>query len=451
MKTACPGRERTGGTFAPPSGAEGFRFGLRAALRILAVQPLRTLLAMLGVFLGALLLTGVTHVLGAISLKIEAQARGLGSHIATVSAERPSFSRRADVRAAPGAGADSGAAPDAAERDGRHAPLEAAATLTPQDLDAAVAGIPHFMAGVPFVVSSGWVSHGGQGSGGSIMGVTPGYPGLHMVAPAHGRFFDEEEERRAALVCVLGNALARRLFDDPAAAVGAYVRIHRSAVLVVGVMGPRGADSGGTNRDEVVFVPIRTAMQRFSSQTHVTGFFLEMQSRTAIPALGRSLEGLLRQRHRLAPAQGNDFSVNFAEQVDDMVAAALDLMTTLGFIGAGISFFVGSLGIFSIMILQVHSRQVEIGIRRAVGAPRRLIMQQFLCEAGFMAGAGGALGVAVALGLLEAVAAWGLLPRYLNIPLAGAVCLLSVACGVLAGGYPAWKAARVEVLAALRE
>jgi putative ABC transport system permease protein len=447
-----PPRRRKEGKAPPqPSGTAGFRFGLRAALRILAVQPLRTLFAALGVFLGALLLTGITHVLGAISLQIEAQARSLGSHIATVSAERPSFSRRADVRGATGADVDSGDGSGSTEQDGRYVPLTAAATLTPQDLEAAMAEIPRFTAGVPFVVSSGWISHGGKGSGGSIMGVTPEYAGLHRIAPAQGRFFRAEDERRAALVCVLGDALARRLFDDPAVAVGAHVRIHRSAVLVVGVMGPRGADSSGANMDEVLFVPVRAAMERFASQTHVTGFFLEMQSREAISALGRSLEGLLRQRHRLAPAEGNDFSVNFAGQVDEMVTGALDLMTTLGFVGAGISFFVGSLGIFSIMILQVHSRQTEIGIRRAVGAPRRLIMQQFLFEAGLMAGAGGVLGVGVALGLLEAVAAWGLLPRYLNIPLAAAICLLSMTCGVLAGGYPAWKAARVEVLAALRE
>ncbi len=151
------------------------------------------------------------------------------------------------------------------------------------------------------------------------------------------------------------------------------------------------------------------------------------------------------------PDEPNDFSVNFAGQVDEMVTNAMELMTTLGFIGAGISFFVGSLGIFSIMILMVHARKTEIGIRRAVGAPKRLILLQFLFEAGLMAGTGGALGVGVALALTQLVAALGLLPAYLNISLALGVCLLSLTCGLLAGGYPAWKAAKLEVLAALRE
>jgi putative ABC transport system permease protein len=200
--------------------------------------------------------------------------------------------------------------------------------------------------------------------------------------------------------------------------VGAYVRIHRSAVLVVGVMGPRGADSSGANMDEVLFVPVRAAMERFASQTHVTGFFLEMQSREAISALGRSLEGLLRQRHRLAPAEGNDFSVNFAGQVDEMVHGRPGPYDHAGLRRGGHFPFSWVPLAFSLH----HDPPGALPADRdrhttALGAPRRLIMQQFLFEAGLMAGAGGVLGVGVALGLLEAVAAWGLLPRYLNIPL----------------------------------
>ena len=433
----------------PPSHAS-VRFGLRAALRLFTVQPVRAVFAMLGVFLGALLLTAITHVLGAISLRIEAQARTLGSHIATVSAQRPPFSRRADVRVV---GEDESDAEDDGEKvqEERYRPLEAAATLTPQDFEAIMEGIPYFSAGMPFTLSDGWVFHGNKSSVCSVMGVTTAYPAIQGVTTDSGRFFNEMEEKRATLTCVLGNALACRLFGDPAAASNSYVRIGRSAVLVSGVMPPRGADSGGMNMDEVIFVPLRTGMQRFSTQDHVTGLLLEMQSRETIPLLGRALEGLLRKRHRLAPSEGNDFSVNFAGKVEDMVANAMELMTTLGFIGAGISFFVGSLGIFSIMILMVHARRTEIGIRRAVGAPRRLIMQQFLFEAGLMAGAGGVLGVVAALIIVELLAFAGLLPRYLNIPLAMGVCLLSVGSGVLAGGYPAWKAAGLEVLAALRQ
>ncbi len=102
------------------------------------------------------------------------------------------------------------------------------------------------------------------------------------------------------------------------------------------------------------------------------------------------------------------------------------------------------------MILMVHARRMEIGIRRAVGAPKRLIVAQFLCEAGLMAGGGGILGVLAALGLVRLPSLLGLLPAYSNLPLAAGVCLLSVLCGLAAGWYPAWKAAKLPVLAALR-
>lgn len=428
----------------------GFRAGVRAALRIFAVQRWRTIFAMMGVFLGALLLTGISHVLGSISLRIEDQARNLGSHVITITAEQPHFSRGPDVQVFDDGKLEKEAG-GSSDHDERYSTLESAATLTLDDMKAAVEEIPHIIAGVPYVLSDAMVIKGNRTSGCSVMGVSPSYPDMHNVSPAGGRFFTELENKQAALVCLLGDGLARRLFGDPDSALGDYVRIDRNTVLVVGVMAARGASSSGTNMDEVAFVPIRTGMQRFSTRDHISGFYLTMKDRETIPVLRQSLESLLRKRHHLASAEDSDFSISFAGQVEDMVAQAMELMTTLGFIGAGISFFVGSLGIFSIMILMVHARKNEIGIRRAVGAPRRLILQQFLFEAGLMAGVGGVAGVTAALVIMQLVAFFDFLPGYLNLSLSFGICLLSVGCGIMAGGYPAWKAAKLEVLAALRQ
>lgn len=424
------------------------RLGIRTAIHTFRAQPLRAVLAMSGVFLGALLLTGITHVLGGIALQIEAQARSLGADVATVSPERPGFSRRPEMRSSSVDFDEEETG--TTEDEERYVPLDIAATLTPGDLETVVDRIPYVTDGVPFVTFDDMVFHGRKRSSCSVMGVTPAYTDMHFVTPAVGRFFNESEEARGDLVCVLGDAIARRLFGLPESAQGEHVRIRRSMLLVLGVMQPRGADSSGKNMDEIIFTPARTGMQRLSSQDHVAGFYLKLRGRAFIPALDRALNGLLRKQHNLSDIEGNDFSINYADQVDDMMADAMDLMTTLGFIGAGISFFVGTLGIFSIMILMVHARKVEIGIRRAIGAPQRLILQQFLFESGMIAGAGGALGVLVAIVVVEGLAFWGILPGYLNIPLALGVCLLSSGCGVLAGGYPAWKAANLEVLAALR-
>ena len=414
---------------------------LRSAVKVFAAQRLRTLLAMLGVFLGALLLTAITHILGAVTVLIEEQAANLGAHVATVSAKRPLFSRERDANAPTGKDAD--------PFSGETAEPEPAATLTRAQLEEAVRSVPQITSGVPFASMKGQLAAGRRTSTCQILGVTPEYAVLRKTPPAYGRFFSDGEEKEKALVCVLGHDLAARLFDDPALAVDKQVRLELTLVTVAGVMADKGSDSSGTNVGEFVFLPLGTAMQRFSSRDHLSGFYVGMQTRRAVPFIDKALGALLRSGRGLIAWQGDDFSLSFAGKVDEMVGSALELITMLGLIGGGISFAVGTLGVFSIMILMVHARRGEIGIRRAVGASRRLILRQFLWEAGIMAGVGGTLGVLTALSITGAVYALGLLPFYINPPLAAGVCLLSLLCGILAGGYPAWKASRVEVVGAL--
>ena len=125
-------------------------------------------------------------------------------------------------------------------------------------------------------------------------------------------------------------------------------------------------------------------------------------------------------------------------------------MQTLGVLSSSISFAVGSLGILSIMTLLVRARRLEIGVRRAVGASRNVIVRQFLAEAGLMAGVGGTLGVVVALALVTVVYAVGDFPYTYDPLLAAGACIASVVLGVAAGAYPAWQASRVDVLDVLR-
>ncbi|MDR3175015.1 MAG: ABC transporter permease [Desulfovibrio sp.] len=437
--------------------AGSFLFSLRMVRQIFSEQRIRAFLAISGVFLGALLLTGITHILGSVTLMLEMQARSLGSHVATVTAKAPAFGRSEDAPS--NLRAQSGYAEESSQinfqkggsaNQVRHAPLAPVATLRREDLNAALAGVPQLSFGVPYTLMKGQIFRRDKTSNAQVMGVTENYPEIRDVAAAHGRFFNRTEEQEKSLVCVLGHALAERLFADSARAVGEYIRIERSPVRVLGVMAPKGADSSGTNMDEVVFLPLGTAMQRFASQDHVSGLFIAMKRREDIPHIAEALSTLLRSRHRLAPGQVDDFSIAFAGQVDEMTANAVGLVTMLGLIGGGISFLIGTLGIFSIMILMVHARKMEIGIQRAVGASKKYILRQFLGEAAIMAGTGGILGVFAALVLTQGIAFMGFLPSYLNVPLAMGICLISVFCGILAGGYPAWRASTMEILAVLR-
>ena len=428
--------------------------GVRGALQVFSAHRLRTVLAMLGVFLGALLLTLITHVLGGVTLLIEEQGRALGSHTVTLTPAFVLFTRDNGAASSPAAAdeeEDTGLLTIGEGVGSGDSPAQSAATLTLEDMESLVRSIPHVSGGVPFAKMSGQIHHGRKNSSCQILGVSAPYPAVRNVQTAHGRFFLEEEDQRKALVCVLGYALAERLFGDPATAPGQWIRIRYSSVQVVGVMEAKGADSTGTNMDEYVLAPIRTAMQRFSSQDHINGMYLSMRDKAHGSAIESALQGLLRFRHRLAVWEKDDFNVSHTGKIDEMITNALELVTMLGFIGAGISFSVGTLGVFSIMILMVHARKMEIGIRRAVGAPKRLILRQFLWEAGIMAGSGGLLGVLAALGVSQTISAFGLLPSYFSLPTAFGVCALSLVCGLVAGGYPAYKASRIEVLAALRD
>ena len=424
-------------------------FSIKAALHIFAAQRLRTVLAVLGVFLGALLLTVITHILGAVNLRMENEAKKLGSHAATVAAGRAVFSHESDTSGR-NTRTDTDWPPNSATSNENTSSTAVVTTLTREQLQEALNTIPFITAGTPYVNMEGRLGVRKKNSACQILGVTPDYLLLHNVSVAHGRFFNAHEEERKALVCSLGYTLAERLFNDPALAVGEYVRLEHSLILVTGVMRAKGADSSGTNMDEVAFLPLGTAMQRFASRDHVSGFYVGMHSRDTIHHLEQSLSALLRSRHRLARWQRDDFSITLAGKVEEMFTGTESLVTTLGIIGAGISFGVGTLGVFSIMILMVHARKTEIGIRRALGASRKIILRQFLCEAALMAGGGGMLGVLAAQGVTWTISLVGLLPAYGNPVLAAGVCLLSLSCGLLAGGYPAWMASRLSVIAALR-
>lgn len=426
-------------------------FSVRTAAGNLSRSKRRTLLSILGVFLGALLLTTVVHVLGGIARGIEEKAVRLGVGIITVTPERPLFSRESDgIRSFSRNERGVGAGKDAAASLLLAGTIASAATLKLSDLAAILREFPAVAKGVPFVLQKGQVFYGATSSTCQLFGITADFPESRSYAVAAGRFFTPEEERERAPVCVLGNALASRLFGKPENAVGRRIRIEYSPLLVLGIFPPIGADSGDTNLDEVVFFPLSTLMNRLSFRDHVDGFFLQLTGRDDFAPVKAGLEAMLRNLHGISEGEAHDFSLSRAEKVDDMVANAYGLMTILGFIGACISFGIGSLGIFSVMTLMVHSRRVEIGIRRAIGTPARIIMQQFLCEAGLMAGAGGMLGAMAGLALVFVLSSAGLVQGDYNFAVAGGVVLVALACGLLAGGYPAWKASRTEILAALR-
>jgi len=288
-----------------------------------------------------------------------------------------------------------------------------------------------------------------------VYGVGTGYVNIANLQLVTGRFFDEAEGAAAAPVAVLGEAAAASLFgaEDP---VGRYVKVNEQWFQVIGVAGPQltvQADIGGLpaqDRNNLIYVPLYSAIFRLEDgqtrqKDEIDGIYLQMQTGADIPAGASLLRGLLNVAHR----EAGDFTIVspaelLAEQrrtqrIFEMVMVAI----------ASISLLVGGIGIMNIMLASVMERTREIGVRRAIGARRKDVIRQFLTETTIISLAGGVLGIAVGVGLSQAIgrlAGWSTIVTTSSIVLAFVV---SVTIGLVFGLYPAVRAARLDPVKAL--
>lgn len=398
---------------------------LHLALSSLSAHKLRAILAMLGVFLGALALTGVQHVSKALVLQAEQEVAKLGPNLLAAIAGQVRFSRTG-VRG------------------------EGAKTFTLGDAQALLNGVPGVIQGAPFIQQAKFLRRDDQKVPTTMVATWPEYTELRAFRPDIGRFFTRREVDERAKVMVLGAKVAERLFGNKQSAVGELVFLFRAGFRVVGVMEPKGRDLSGSDQDEQVFVPITTYMRRAANQDWIDGVFMRLAPDADPGQVKRTSEVILRERHRIGPGEKDDFSLLAAKEAMRVQREALQLVETLGIVSASVSFAVGGLGILSIMTLMVRMRRVEIGVRRSVGARKADIIRQFLLESGIMSATGGMAGALTSLGLVTVVYQVGGFPPVYDPVLVGASMLGSGLLGLVAGAYPAWEAARIEILDVLK-
>ncbi len=282
-----------------------------------------------------------------------------------------------------------------------------------------------------------------------VEGVSASYFPVVGSEIAQGRPFSELEARSGARVCVLGANVAKALFGGERA-LGRTLSLAGEAWTVVGVQTPRKGGFFGENRnDNVIFIPLRAAQRRFSEAKATV---LYVRARPGQRDLARvEVEATLRRLRRLAVDQPNDFELSTADQIIrslDQVSAAVGLVT---FALAAVSLLIGGIGVANVMLIAVSERTREIGVRRALGARRAVVLRQFLLEAALLSGIGGVAGVLLAL-LLGLVAAL-LAPGFSALAPAWAVAAgiaASLLTGVVAGYLPARRAARLDPVDALR-
>ncbi len=400
---------------------------LKIAIASLAVHKMRAILAMLGVFLGALAFTGVQSASLVMVKSAEVETEKLGPNLFAAVSGQIRFRRSGGVRA-----------------------RGLTTTFTVSDARALIRGVPSVSEGTPFITSSMPVRWGGTTVTSELVAAWPSYERVRNFHPDIGRFFTDKEEAERAKVCVLGRKIAERLFKNPEDAVGKTVNMYRAGFKVLGVMEAKGRDITGSDQDEVVLMPLSTFMRRASNQDWVTGAFMTMSKNADISAAKAATESILRKRHKILPGEKDDFSTLTPKDAIQLQTQAIDLVHTLGLITSSVSFAVGGMGILSIMVLMVRARRMEIGIRRAVGGRRKDIVGQFIMEAGVMSASGGLLGVAASIGLVALVCHFGAFPFVLDPLIVVGTLLASALLGVVAGSYPAWQAARIEILDVLK-
>ena len=269
---------------------------------------------------------------------------------------------------------------------------------------------------------------------------------------AAGDFFDEQEERQCARVCVLGKTVAANLFPggDP---VGRTLRIGNMPFKVKGVLAAKGVGGWGQDQDDAVLAPyttVRRVLQASTFPDNVRQVKLSLWSMDQIEEAKREIAALLRQRHRLSEAAEDDFRIIDMAEITSAMSGVSNTMTILLAAVAAISLLVGGIGIMNIMLVSVTERIREIGLRMAIGATPANILGQFILEAVLLSTVGG--GIGVALGVFGSRAIGEMLgwPILVEVASTVAAFLFSSFVGMFFGFYPAWRASRLNPIDCLR-
>jgi putative ABC transport system permease protein len=283
----------------------------------------------------------------------------------------------------------------------------------------------------------------------AIFGVSANWTELRDDEVAQGSGITDEDVRSLARVAVIGEDVKTALFagEDP---VGKTVRIEDVPFQVKGVLASRGAGPGGANLDNLLLIPVTTASRRLFNRDFLTMLIAQLKDPDQGDAVVMRIAALLRERHHIVPPVADDFTITNPRAA---MARVTEVGSTLSKVLTGVAALatlIGGVVIMSLMLIAVSERRKEIGVRRSVGASRQDIMTQFLLEALTISALGGLVGIVIGAGGTSLAAWMQHLPSALVWSAIGSAVAVSVAVGVVFGLHPAWRAANVDPIAALR-
>ncbi len=393
----------------------------------IVTHKLRSSLTILGIVIGVAAVIALMSIGKGAQADILARISTLGSNLVTIS---PGSSNFGGVRSA-----------------------GSVQTLTQEDAEAIASQVANIDMVAPIYSTRLQVVAGSQNMNTQVTGVPPQYQATQNLKIAYGTFFSDYEYQRSAKVVVLGSEVKDTLFGDTNP-IGQQIRMGRNIGYVIGVLESKGGTFGSP--DSAILIPL-TAMQQMVAQTRtshgervISSIALTVSDEKQSETVVNDITTLLRTRHRLSPAADNDFRITSMQELSQAVTAATGTMTLLLGAIAAISLLVGGIGVMNIMLVSVLERTREIGIRKALGAKEWHIWSQFLIEAAFLTFAGGIIGVIVGWLVSYFVNRSGTISTVVTPDIVIMAVSVSVGIGLFFGFYPAWNAARLDPIVALR-
>jgi macrolide transport system ATP-binding/permease protein len=425
---------------------------LNVALQAIVRNKMRSILTMLGVFIGVAALIAMVAIGKGANEAVQKQIASLGTNLIVV---LPGTVTTGGVRSG------FGSASTLTESDAR-------AILREDTSVAQVAYVIRQMAQVQYR-DRNWTT--------IVAGVTPNFPPATNWEIASGRLITEQDENTGAPVALIGRSVYQQLFAPDENPIGTKILVRGTPVQVIGLLASKGQTPFGMDQDDLVMIPFTAAERRvlgvaaptqsisatwsylpppnpLNIPPRLTGvvnqIFVQATSPTEVQAAVNQVTATLTRQHHLKPTDVPDFAVRNLSQIATAAEGSSRIMALLLATVASISLIVGGIGIMNILLVSVTERTREIGLRMAIGARRRQVLMQFLIEAIFLSGIGGLAGIAGGILATKLISTLGKWPTNIVPSAIVGGFLFSAAVGIFFGYYPARKAASLDPIEALR-